>query len=229
MPFPEKGGRICGYHVFKEPTMKTLTARLILAIVILASARAGVHTAPDWSPAVVMVPTPAAPGSAQPQLSSIGDRVVLSWIERAGENATLRFADRTDSGWSEPRSVASGADWFVNWADVPSVIPLQHESMAAHWLEKSASSTYAYDLRIAFSRDRGRTWSSAITPHHDGTRTEHGFASLFPMPGQGLGVVWLDGRQKDGAPEGTNGGNMSLRGALFAPDGSQASETVIDD
>ncbi|HEV8393259.1 MAG TPA: hypothetical protein VGQ37_03250, partial [Vicinamibacterales bacterium] len=67
--------------------------------------------------------------TAQPQLSASGNRVVLSWVERHGETATLRFSDRTDTGWTEPGTVASGANWFVNWADVPSVIPLQHESM----------------------------------------------------------------------------------------------------
>jgi hypothetical protein len=187
-------------------------------------------TRTNWSLAVTPLTSPAASNSAQPQLSAIGDRVVLSWIERSGENATLRFADRTDSGWSEAHTVATGPNWFVNWADVPSVIPLQHESMAAHWLQKSAASTYAYDVRLAFSRDRGRTWPPSITPHHDGTRTEHGFASLFPMPGQGLGVVWLDGRQmKEGDHDGLDAGNMSLRAAMFGPDGNQASEMLIDD
>jgi hypothetical protein len=176
------------------------------------------------------VPSPAAPNSAQPQLSALGDRVVLSWVERSGERATLRFSERTDGGWTDAATVASGVNWFVNWADVPSVIPLQHESMAAHWLQKSAASTYAYDVRLTFSRDRGHTWSASATPHHDGTRTEHGFASLFPMPGQGLGVVWLDGRQmKEGAHEGMDAGNMSLRAAMFGPDGTQASEIAIDD
>ena len=183
-----------------------------------------------WILDVQPLTSPAAANTAQPQLSALGDRVVLSWVERSGENATLLFSERTDTGWTEGRTVASGANWFVNWADVPSVIPLQHESMAAHWLQKSAASTYAYDVSIAFSRDRGRTWSRSVTPHHDGTQTEHGFASLFPMPGQGLGVVWLDGRQmKQGAHEGMGAGNMSLRGALFAPDGNQASEMGIDD
>ena len=37
---------------------------------------------------------------------------------------------------------------------------------------------------------RGRRRS---LPHHDGTPTEHGFASLFPI-GDGFGLVWLDGR-----------------------------------
>ena len=187
-------------------------------------------TATNWALEVQSLTSPAVPDSAQPQLSALGDRVVLSWVERSGDSATLRFSERTDSGWTAARTVASGTDWFVNWADVPSVIPLQHESMAAHWLQKSAASTYAYDVRLSFSRDRGRTWSPSVTPHHDGTRTEHGFASLFPMPGQGLGVAWLDGRQmKEGAHEGMNGGNMSLRGAMFGPDGHQASEMAIDD
>jgi len=211
-----------------KPMLAVLCGLTVAAVAVLGTA--AVSPADGWSLEVVPVTSPAAANSAQPQLSALGSRVVLSWLERSGDNASLRFSDRTDTGWSEPRTVASGANWFVNWADVPSVIPLQHESMAAHWLQKSADSTYAYDVRLAFSRDRGRTWSTSITPHHDGTRTEHGFASLFPMPGQGLGVVWLDGRQmKEGAHEGMNGGDMSLRGALFAPDGSQASETAIDD
>ena len=184
----------------------------------------------NWSPIVSPVTSPAAIDSGQPQLSALGNRVVLSWVERSGDNASLRFADRTDTGWTGAQTVASGSDWFVNWADVPSVIPLQHESMAAHWLQKSAASTYAYDVRLTFSRDRGRTWAPSLTPHHDGTKTEHGFASLFPMAGQGLGGVWLDGRQmKEGAHDGMDAGSMSLRGAMFAPDGSQASETLIDD
>jgi hypothetical protein len=41
---------------------------------------------------------------------------------------------------------------------------------------------------------------------------------------------WLDGRQmKEGAHEGIDARNMSLRGAMFAPDGNQASEMAIDD
>jgi hypothetical protein len=207
-----------------------LLGTLTSAITIAHRVPQVTSTEADWSLNVATVSSPAAPNSAQPQLSSLGDRVVLSWVERSGDAATLRFSERTDNGWTDARTVAAGANWFVNWADVPSVIPLQHESMAAHWLQKSAASTYAYDVRLAFSRDRGRTWSASVTPHHDGTRTEHGFASLFPMPGQGLGLAWLDGRQmKEGSHEGMNGGDMSLRGALFAPDGNQASEMAIDD
>ena len=63
----------------------------------------------DWLLSVTILSSPAAPNSGQPQLSTLGDRVVLSWVERTGDRATLRFAERTDGGWTEARTVASGA------------------------------------------------------------------------------------------------------------------------
>ena len=38
-------------------------------------------------------------------------------------------------------------------------------------------------------------------PHHDKTRTQHGFVSMFEMPAGGLGLVWLDGRNQGKQPE----------------------------
>jgi hypothetical protein len=177
--------------------------------------------------------SPAAQASAQPQLSVSGRGVLLSWIERDGSRATLKFAERTSSGWTQPRIVASGDDWFVNWADVPSVMRLADGSLAAHWLQKSGPDTYSYDVRLAWSRDDGKTWSSSITPHRDGTRTEHGFASLFQMPDAGLGIVWLDGRAMK--PESTGDshgaqdrGAMTVRFAAFDTQWKQTSEIPID-
>jgi hypothetical protein len=69
-----------------------------------------------------------------------------------------------------------------------------------------------------------------VTPHHDGTKTEHGFASLYQMPGAGLGLVWLDGRQmKAGDHEGMAAGPMSMRAAVFNREGTQAAEMLVDD
>ena len=179
---------------------------------------------------VTAVPSPAPAGSAQPQLTVSPRGVLLSWIERAGDEASLRFAERTASGWTEARTVASGQDWFVNWADVPSVIRLDDGTLYGHWLQKSGSGTYAYDVRLARSTDDGRTWTPSFTPHHDGTQTEHGFASLFQMPGAGLGLVWLDGRaMKGGDHEGHGGsGAMSVRAASFDARGTQTGETAVD-
>ncbi len=163
--------------------------------------------------------TPAAVGSAQPQLSVSPRGVLVSWIERSGDLATLKFAERTASGWTAARTVASGRDWFVNWADVPSVLRLPSGALVAHSLQKSGPSTYAYDVRLSHSIDDGKTWSASYTPHHDGTQTEHGFASLFPM-GDGFGLVFLDGRNmKSGEGHAEHGGTgaMSVRFAQFDP------------
>jgi len=155
--------------------------------------------------------------------------VLLSWIERSGSTATLKFAERTASGWTAARVVASGSDWFVNWADVPSVMRLSDGTLAAHWLQKSGPNTYAYDVRLSYSKDDGRTWSSSFTPHHDGTKTEHGFASLFEMPGGVLGLVWLDGRaMSSGGHDGHGGGDMSLRFGAFDRTWKQVAETAVD-
>lgn len=183
-----------------------------------------------WSPRIVALTSPAAADSGQPQLSVSDRGVLLSWIERSGARATLKFAERSGQGWSTPRTVASGVNWFVNWADVPSVLRLGSGTLAAHWLQKSGEGTYSYDVRLAFSRDDGKTWSASVTPHHDGTKTEHGFASLFEMPDAGLGLVWLDGRAMKGADPhgGQGGGDMSVRFASFGGDGQQRSEMPVD-
>jgi hypothetical protein len=185
------------------------------------------------------VSTPAAANSAQPQLSVSKRGALLSWIERKGDLATLKFSERTPTGWSAPRAIASGRDWFVNWADVPSVLRLPSGALVAHWLQKSAPSTYAYDVRLSYSLDDGKTWSASFLPHHDGTPTEHGFASLFPA-GDGFGLVWLDGRAMLAPPkpgEGATGsghgehggGAMSVRYARFDKNFKQVEESLVDD
>ena len=176
--------------------------------------------------------SPAGPNSSGPQLTVSGKGVLLSWTEREGATSHLKFAERTSTGWSRVRTAASGADWFVNWADVPSVLRLADGTLAAHWLQKSGPSTYSYDVRLAYSRDEGKTWSQSFLPHHDGTKTEHGFASLFQAPGGGLGLVWLDGRamQAGGGHDqhGEGAGAMSLRYGAFDKAWKQVADLPVD-
>jgi hypothetical protein len=213
--------------------MKRVTIFVIVAAGVIAALIAARKMAPVvWQVAEVQpIDAPAAAnGSAQPQLSVQGDTLLLSWIELINADATLKVAERTSTGWSAARKVAAGRDWFVNWADVPSVVRLADGSLAAHWLQESAASPYAYDVRLAFSRDEGQSWTQATSPHHDGTPTEHGFASLFQAPGAGLGLVWLDGRaMKAAKPDEEPSGSMGLRAAVFDRQGAQVSETVLDD
>ena len=119
-----------------------------MVLVAFVVVRAQERSNTSWSPMIERVSSPAGPNSGYPQLSSSARGLLLSWIERDGQKATLRFAERTAAGWSAPRDVASGTDWFVNWADVPSVVRLASGELAAHWLQKSGPDTYAYDVRL---------------------------------------------------------------------------------
>jgi len=222
-------------------------AGLVAVTAILASSRpAIVGGLAAWQLSPESLRTPALANSAQPQLSVSDRGVLLSWIERAGDLATLRFAERTASGWTEPRTIASGRDWFVNWADVPSALRMPSGAIVAHWLQKSGPDTYAYDVRLSYSKDDGKTWSPSFLPHQDGTRTEHGFVSLFPM-GDGLGLVWLDGRNmkppstRPGENSGTrsgqaaahegdhDAGTMSVRFARYDRNWKLVEESAVDE
>jgi len=61
-------------------------------------------------PTIAAITSPAAANAAEPQLTVSNRGVLLSWIEHAGSSTTLRFAERTQAGWTEPRTAASGQD-----------------------------------------------------------------------------------------------------------------------
>lgn len=155
-------------------------------------------TSDSASQALIIRPadSPVTGDSREPELTATGDgRIILSWVEKVGEKRyALRMASRDRTAWNEPRTIGEGENWFVNWADFPSVISLNDGSLAAHWLVKSGTATYAYNVNIALSKDAGKTWSKPIVPHLDNTQTEHGFVSLIPLADGRLGAVWLDGQ-----------------------------------
>ena len=76
---------------------------VFLAPVLLAILAATGATPVEWLSAIDPLPTPAGHDSVEPHLSVRGDRALLSWIEQSDEHATLKFAERTSTGWSEPR------------------------------------------------------------------------------------------------------------------------------
>ena len=180
--------------------------------------------------------SPADGDSREPELNATQDgRIILSWVEKIGaKRYALRTSTRNGSGWSEAHTVAQGENWFVNWADFPSVIALQDGSLAAHWLVKSGSGTYAYNVNIARSKNGGKTWSKPIVPHRDNTQTEHGFVSLIPLPDGRLGAVWLDGRnmkdmKDDGDDHAPASESMTLRYAAIDRDGNLSDEAQLDE
>jgi hypothetical protein len=182
------------------------------------------------------VESPAGADSREPELFTTPDnRVLLSWVEKAGEKRyALRFAARDAAGWSEARTAAEGENWFINWADFPSVVALPGGSLASHRLVKSGHGTYAYDVQVSLSKDGGKNWGAPVVPHSDKTLTEHGFVSLIPLPDARVGAVWLDGRNlkdvKEGEEEkGPLPVSMTLRYAAVDADGRVSDEALLDE
>lgn len=180
--------------------------------------------------------SPATGDTREPEMTTTPDgRIILSWVEKLdAKRHALRAAIRDQSGWSKPLTVAEGDNWFINWADFPSVITLNDGTLAAHWLVKSATGTYAYNVNIALSKDSGQTWSKPIVPHLDNTPTEHGFVSLLPLRDGRLGAIWLDGRnmkdmKEDHGEDKPLPVSMTLRYASIDANGSMAEQAELDE
>jgi hypothetical protein len=208
----------------------------LLAAALLAACEAEqpqVPAAPvEWS----TLEAPVALGSAEPRLTAGPDgAAVLSWLEPDGEEYVLKYSVLGPTGWGAAVTVARGADFFVNSADLPSVQPISADLWAAHWLVSSATSRFAYDIAIATSVDGGRHWGQPRLLNDDGTDAEHGFVTLFAWDGD-VGAVWLDGRelaefheQDPTAPElETTPVGTNLRFARLAADGTTIEQGEVD-
>jgi hypothetical protein len=101
-------------------------------------------------------------------------------------------------------------------------------TLVAQWTRQLDPRLEAMDLLLSYSTDNGRSWSRSFTPHHDGTRTQHAFASLFELPGRGLGVLWLDGRNSVFDERDPDSGNMGLRYAAFDAAWKQTADIAVD-
>ena len=80
-------------------------------------------------PQVRDLPSPAGPGSGQPNLTVASDgRVYLSWIERPDDSrSALRFSVMVADGWTAPRdSPWAGPAFGENAATVPHQTVLDH-------------------------------------------------------------------------------------------------------
>lgn len=166
-------------------------------------------------------------------------RFLLSWQERLPEGcARLQVATLSMAGeLGEAREVARGCDWFVNWADHPQIAVADNGGWWAFWLQKEGAGTYHYGIRVAHSQDEGATWSAPITPHDDGTLSEHGFVSMAPDGADRMRLVWLDGRHAAAShpaetdlqdAHGAHEGDMSLRAAVLDASGAIREGVELD-
>lgn len=207
---------------------KTILITIGLSAVALFVLSRGAATAKNAAFAVEPVASPAGPGSAEPNLEVGQDgRVYMSWLEPADSGHALRFSVHDGRSWAPARTIVASREFFVNWADFPSIRVLDGGRLAAHWLQRNGKGTYAYGVRIAQSKDGGKNWSAAVTPHRDLSQTEHGFVAMWRESGK-VGAVWLDGRKfkKDGHDASNE---MMLVTTTVLPNGTRGPETRLDE
>jgi hypothetical protein len=216
-----------------------LPALLVAALVIMAAscsrepggangAAESPATVPAWTVQVQTVSSPAGPATMLPRLTASDRGLILSWVEREGPKERLRFAERTSSGWSDPATVASGDNWFLSYADPPTVLRRPNGMLVANWLISTNPIYEGSDVNLSYSQDNGKTWARPIVPHHDGTEQQHAFSSLFELPGNGFGVIWLDGRDVQPSEANPEGGPMALRYAAYDAQWKRTGEDVVD-
>lgn len=223
----------------------TRSALLAAAAVLAAGCESGERPAPTTSgdlPAASRRDTgwreldvPAVAGSGQAHLAAGPDGgIVLSWLEPATEGTALKLGALENGAFGAPRTVVSGDNLLVSWADFPSILPITADLWAAHWLRSVPGSVGAYDIVFALSTDGGTTFGEGALLNLDGTLSEHGFVSWFPWD-EDIGVVWLDGSRMaalfesgDFDPEGPPVGT-SLRFARIRADGTRIADGEVDE
>lgn len=183
------------------------------------------------------IATPCKEGGEPNLFTSETGMVYLSWVEYLNDTTdALRFSTLENGKWTSPKTIAKGSNWFVNWADFPSLVGYKDkgQSLASHWLQKRAAGTYDYDVHIAQSFDAGKTWQASFIPHRDSIAAEHGFVSMLPLSANKIFATWLDGRNTKGEghtnKEHGHGhhGAMTLRSAIFDKSGALTQETELD-
>ena len=132
--------------------------------------------------------------NAQPSLVSGEGSLSLSWISsNEGEKSTLNFSQFKEGKWINTQTMATGSDWFVNWADFPAHA-INENLILSSYLKKSDSGTYTYDVILSLQKLSGEKVKEDFLLHTDGVKAEHGFVSIIPNHNQGFFITWLDGR-----------------------------------
>lgn len=167
--------------------------------------------------------SPVKGKSHLPRLKASGGKLHMTWVEQEDSLTILKYASYDFNSWSAPRTVASGKDWFVNWADFPA-LGINGEYTLTNILQKSAEGTYDYDVKLQLYKG-DEVVKTDFLLHNDGVAAEHGFVSIQAYDG-GFYASWLDGRNTKNEDKTKN--QMSLRNAYIDLEGNITQDTEID-
>lgn len=93
----------------------------------------------DSEPAFMTLETPCRQCGEPNLFVSPDGTIYLSWIETINDSTdAFCYSTFQNEKWTSPQEIARGQNWFVNWADFPSLSVIG-PWMAAHWLQKVTS------------------------------------------------------------------------------------------
>lgn len=201
--------------------MKAAHLFLVILLIFLTSCTSNDTISPT---AIHEITSPAGAGSGQQNLAVGPDgKTYLTWIETNDAGSSLlKFSTGMGDGWSEPRTIVQSDELLVNWADFPSLLPLENGVLAVHWMSLVPDSE-GYNVNVAVSRDGGQTWTKPVVPHRDGTPTEHGFVSMVRAPDGNIGTIWLDSRKLQADSD-----EVSMMYTSINLDGQLGAESQLD-
>lgn len=166
--------------------------------------------------------------NAQPSLVSWNSSLSLSWVSfNEQKKASLNLSRFIDGKWIKPQTIATGSDWFVNWADFPAHA-INGNLILTSYLKKSASGTYNYDVVLSLQKLSGEKIKEDFILHSDGVKSEHGFVSIIPNDNHGFYVTWLDGRNTVEKKLDGHHKPMTIRFAEITARGGVINESELD-
>ena len=163
--------------------------------------------------------------SSESYLQASGEDLYISWTEQRLDSNYLYNSRFNGKSWEKKELITKGKDWFVNWADFPSI---SHNNISNTFfsfnLQKSSEETFSYDVNYFF---KAKEWVDMKKIHSDNTFTEHGFVSVTPYE-EGFIASWLDGRNTVPSSNGHGKGAMTLRSAEIDKEGKIINERLVD-
>ena len=71
------------------------------------------------------IANPAALGAQSPRFAVLpAGGILMSWVEPVPDGHALKYGVLRDGRWVHKGEAARGNDWFINWSDFPSVVPI---------------------------------------------------------------------------------------------------------
>jgi len=201
--------------------------RMFAAVAVAAALVAAARTQPLVTP----VASPAGAESGMYALTTAADgRTYLVWIDPVATGGhALRFSRLDGAAWQPAVTIAHGANWFVNWADHPSITAAPDGRLYVHWLVNTGkkSGSYGYGIRVATSADRGATWATAFEDGFENVSDYAGFLSFLPTA-RGVDAVYLTPLHPDDGTTDEHAHIKTVGMVRFGLDGKEVDRQIVD-